>query len=127
MARHDDHEAIHSVWLRPRAALEAYWRGEIALAPPQIMSLVHLARHASVAAMMAEARGRMPCVVRPHTFEIDGSRAMAYPGDALHPERVRAMPGPLRAWCCAASGWSRRAASTNSGIVTTFPAVPFTG
>lgn len=94
--RHDDHEAVLSAWMRPRAALERYWQGEIALAAPQIMSLAHLARHASVDAMMAEAEGRAPCVVRPLTFEIDGQRATAYPGDALHPERVRVMPGPLR-------------------------------
>jgi hypothetical protein len=34
--------------------------------------------------------------VRPFTFEIDGHRATAYPGDPLHPERARVMPGPLR-------------------------------
>ena len=95
-ARHDAYEAVLSVWLRPRDALERYWRGEIALAAPQIMSLAHLARHASVDSMMAEAEGRAPCVVRPMTFEIDGHRATAYPGDELHPERVRVMPGPLR-------------------------------
>ena len=95
-ARHDAHEAVLSAWLRPRGALERYWQGEIALAAPQIMSLAHLARHASVDSMMAEAESRAPCVVRPLTFEIDGHRATAYPGDALHPERVRVMPGPLR-------------------------------
>ena len=86
-AQHDAHEAVLSVWLRPRDALECYWRGEIALAAPQIMSLAHLGRHASVDSMMAEAKSRAPCVVRPLTFEIDGNRATAYPGDALHPER----------------------------------------
>ena len=60
------------------------------------MSLAHLARHADVASMVAEARSRPPCVVRPHTFEIDGMRGAAYPGDECHPERVRVMPGPLR-------------------------------
>jgi 8-oxo-dGTP pyrophosphatase MutT (NUDIX family) len=95
-ARHDAHEAVLSAWLRPRAALERYWRGDITLAAPQIMSLVHLAGHANVAAMMAEADSRPPCVVRPHTFDIEDTRGAAYPGDEFHPERVRVMPGPLR-------------------------------
>ena len=94
-ARHDAHEAVQSAWLRPRAALESYWRGEIALAPPQVMSLAHLARHASVDAILAEAGSRPPCVVRPFTFDLEGMRATAYPGDERHPERVRVMPGPL--------------------------------
>ena len=94
--RHDDHEAVLCAWLRPRDALQRYWQGEIALAAPQIMSLAHLARHASVDSMLAEADGRAPCLVRPLTFEIEGTRATAYPGDERHPERVRVMPGPLR-------------------------------
>ncbi|OUM01701.1 NUDIX hydrolase [Variovorax sp. JS1663] len=95
-ALHDDHEAVLCAWLRPRAALERYWAGEIALAGPQIMSLAHLARHGSVASILAEAQGRAPSLVRPVTFEVDGVRVAAYPGDERHPERLRVMPGPLR-------------------------------
>ncbi|SDD94088.1 hypothetical protein SAMN05444679_115102 [Variovorax sp. CF079] len=95
-ARHDAHEAVHSDWLQPRTALESYWRGDIVLAAPQIMSLAHLGRFNSVDAMLAEADSRPPCLVRPHTFEIEGMRATAYPGDDRHPERIRVMPGPLR-------------------------------
>ncbi len=96
LARHDQHEAVHSVWLRPREAVERYWNGEIPLAPPQIMSMMHLARHANVDSMLAEARARAPYVVHPFLFEIDNTRAIAYPGDERHPERKRAMPGPTR-------------------------------
>jgi len=95
-ARHDAHEAVDSVWLRPREAVEQYWAGAIGMAPPQVMSLVHLAGHADVASVLREADARPPCVVRPHIFEADGCRATAYPGDELHPERERVMPGPLR-------------------------------
>ncbi|MBT2322724.1 NUDIX hydrolase [Variovorax paradoxus] len=95
-AQHDAHEAVHSAWLRPRAALESYWRGDIVLAAPQIMSLAHLGRYDSVDAMLAEAASRPPCVVRPHNFEFEDTRATAYPGDERHPERMRVMPGPLR-------------------------------
>ena len=95
-ARHDEHEAVDSVWLRPGEAIDRYWRGEISMAPPQVMSLVHFARHADVASVLREADARAPCVIRPHIFEVDGCRATAYPGDELHPDRERVMPGPLR-------------------------------
>lgn len=93
---HDDHEATASLWLAPREALVQYWAGEIPLAPPQIMSLAHLAGHASVASVLAEARGRKPPTIRPEPFELQGMRVLCYPGDARHSERERVMPGPTR-------------------------------
>ncbi len=93
---HDDHEATHSEWVRPRQALERYRDQEIDLAPPQIQSLAHLARHRSVADVIAEARRRLPPVVRPEPFEENGARVLTYPGDPRHSERERALPGPTR-------------------------------
>ncbi|MCD6673144.1 MAG: NUDIX hydrolase [Burkholderiaceae bacterium] len=93
-ARHDDHEATESVWLRPRAAIERYRRREIVLAPVQLMSLVHLARHDSAASVLDEARTRMPPLIEPEPFEESGVRAIAYPGHPRHPVRERAIPGP---------------------------------
>ena len=61
--RHDERETTHSVWLAPREALRRYWAREIELAPPQIMSLAHLARHAGAASAIAEAASR-PCANR---------------------------------------------------------------
>ncbi|MBS0425689.1 MAG: NUDIX hydrolase, partial [Proteobacteria bacterium] len=95
-ATHDNHEAVHSVWLRPRDALQRYWDGEIALVPPQIMSLAQLGRAADVASLLAETAARPPHTVRPHVCQVDGEITMAYPGDPLHAERERVMPGPLR-------------------------------
>src|SRR3954468_20521196 len=79
-ARHDDHEATESLWLSPRAALRRYWDGEIDLAPPQIMSLAHLARHRSVAQVLAAARARKPPCIQPHPLQADGTRSVCYPG-----------------------------------------------
>jgi 8-oxo-dGTP pyrophosphatase MutT (NUDIX family) len=93
---HDDHEAVASLWLAPRQALAQYWDGAIELAPPQIMSLAHLARHASVASVLAEARGRRPPCIRPEPFEQDGERVICYPGDPLHSVAELALPGPTR-------------------------------
>jgi 8-oxo-dGTP pyrophosphatase MutT (NUDIX family) len=95
-ARHDNHEATESVWLAPRAALAQYWDGQIELAPPQIMSLAHLARHASVDSVLAAARQRLPPVIQPEPFDQEGGRVLCYPGDALHSVRERALPGPTR-------------------------------
>lgn len=96
-ARHDDHEATESVWLAPRAALEQYRDGRIELAPPQIMSLAHLARHANVASVLAEARGKCPALIQPEPYDDDhGTRVLCYPGDPRHTVRERALPGPTR-------------------------------
>ncbi|RYG14405.1 MAG: NUDIX hydrolase [Burkholderiales bacterium] len=96
VAVHNDHESTESTWLRPRAALEQYRDGVIELAPPQIMSLAHLSRHASVDSVLAEASGRMPPVIQPEPFDADGVRTICYPGDERHSRRERAMPGPSR-------------------------------
>ena len=94
--RHDNHEAIDSVWLTPRAALEQYWDRRIELAPPQIMSLAHLSHHGDVASAVAQARGRRPPLIQPEPLENSGARIICYPGDESHSVRERAMPGPTR-------------------------------
>lgn len=93
-AKHDDHEATESVWLRPRVALERYRRREIVLAPVQLMSIVHLSKHARAASVLDEARDRMPPLIEPEPYEEDGVQAIAYPGHPRHPVRERALPGP---------------------------------
>ncbi len=96
-ARHDNHEATESVWVAPRAALEQYRDGHIELAPPQIMSLAHLARHRSVASVLDEARSKRPALVQPEPYDDEnGVRVLCYPGDPRHSVRERALPGPTR-------------------------------
>jgi 8-oxo-dGTP pyrophosphatase MutT (NUDIX family) len=95
-ATHDNFETTTSVWLAPRAALEEYWSGGIALAPPQIMSLAHLSHHRTVASALAEARSKPPAVIEPEPFDYDGIRTITYPGDPQHSVRQRALPGPTR-------------------------------
>lgn len=95
-ALHDGHENTESVWLAPREALQRYWDGTITLAPPQIMSLAHLGRHADTASVLHAARSTRPPAIQPEPIQIDGMRAVCYPGDAGHPVRERALPGPTR-------------------------------
>ena len=94
VARHDNHETTESVWLGPRAALQQYWSGQIALAPPQIMTLAHLSRYSYVGSVLTAARNRPPPVIRPEPFDHEGVRVICYPGDARHSVRERVMPGP---------------------------------
>ena len=96
IAEHDNIEATESIWLGPRAALEQYRDGHIMLAPPQIMSLAHLARHNTVQSVLFEARSRMPPVIAPEPFEHEGTRVICYPGDERHSVGERALPGPTR-------------------------------
>lgn len=95
-ARHADDESTESVWIKPRAAIERYWNGEMALIPPQIMTMAHLARYASTEEALAHGRSRPPPTIRPEHFDLDGVRVICYPGDERHSVRERAMPGPTR-------------------------------
>ena len=95
-ARHDNHETTETLWISPREALLRYWDREIELAPPQIMSLVHLSRHAHAHSVLAEAQSRLPPVVQPEPFDQDGIRTICYPGDPRHPVAQSAFPGPSR-------------------------------
>ena len=95
-AGHDTHEATESLWLPPREALRQYWDGAIELAPPQIMSLAHLARHRDVDSVFAAARARRPPCIRPSPSDVDGVRVLCYPGDPWHPEAEQVLPGPTR-------------------------------
>lgn len=95
-AQHDEHEATDSVWLRPSTALDRYWANQIALAPPQIMSLVHLLDFDSVRSVLQAACAQPPPLIEPESFEQDGTRVVCYPGDPRHAVAARAMPGPTR-------------------------------
>jgi hypothetical protein len=95
-AEHDNHETTEALWITPREALERYWAHHIELAPPQIMGLVQLARHADTASALAEAQSRQPPIVEPEPFDHDGIRTICYPGDPRHSVQQRAFPGPTR-------------------------------
>ena len=95
-AAHDDFEATETLWTTPREALIRYWEHQIELAPPQIMGLVQLARHADTASALAEAQSRQPPMVEPEPFDQDGIRTICYPGDPRHSVPHPAFPGPTR-------------------------------
>ncbi|RRD58130.1 NUDIX domain-containing protein [Comamonadaceae bacterium OH2545_COT-014] len=92
----DDHEVTELLWLTPREALARYRDHLIDLAPPQIISLAHLARYASAAQALQDARQRPPPRIAPEPFLHHGARALSYPGDPCHSETGRALPTPTR-------------------------------
>jgi len=55
----DGEECVDWCWIGPRAALEAYSRGEMELVFPTIKHLEELAQLPTVEAMTAEARSRV--------------------------------------------------------------------
>lgn len=96
-ACHDNVESTDGSWLRPRDALQQYWDGMIALAPPQIMTLAHLSHYTTVQQVMAVSLGHPPAHIAPEPFEDDNAgRITCYPGDPRHSVRERRMPGPTR-------------------------------
>jgi 8-oxo-dGTP pyrophosphatase MutT (NUDIX family) len=95
-ARHDNHEATEALWLRPREGLSRYWDGAIDLAPPQIMTLMELARFARAADALAYAAARAVPIIEPEPFDMDGTRTICYPGDERHSLRTPAWVGPSR-------------------------------
>ncbi len=78
---HDDVEAVHSEWVRPRAALERFRGGDIDLIFPTMRSLLAIARfdrrdELIAAVLAAQPEGTPPLVVD------DGSgERVALPGD----------------------------------------------
>jgi len=95
-AMHDDEETTASLWCTPRSALERYRDGSMDLAPPQIMSLAHLNRYATVNEALNAARGRLPPTIQPESFTDGATQGFCYPGDTHHSVHDRALPGPTR-------------------------------
>lgn len=95
-ARHDGYETTEAVWLAPRQALTLHAEHRLELVPPQLMSLVKLARHTTVDSAWNEALAARPPRIQPEASEVDGERLLYLPGDPLHSVRERALPGPTR-------------------------------
>jgi hypothetical protein len=66
------------------------------MAPPQILSLLHLSSYGSVAAALADARTRPPPLVEPHTLQHGAERMMCYPGDPQYPVAGPVLTHPTR-------------------------------
>lgn len=94
-AHQDDLEATALRWMTPRQALQAYYRGEINLIPPQIISLMHLALYGAAAEALHAARQRVPPRIEPRVIQEADQLAMCYPGDPMHPLDTPAFPASV--------------------------------
>ncbi|MBN8558318.1 MAG: NUDIX hydrolase, partial [Burkholderiales bacterium] len=94
-ARHDDFEVTEARWLTPRAALRQYREHQIDMAPPQIVSLLHLLHYRDLAHAMQDARTRRPPLIEPEPVEQGDTRVLCYPGDPAHSLPTRALPEPV--------------------------------
>ncbi len=97
VAVHDGSEATDSKWLTPQQALHEYLSHTIALAPPQIMTLLALCAHGSTAACIKHANATPTYCIQPQVIK-DGPdrRTLLYPGDPEHSDSQQLMPGPTR-------------------------------
>jgi len=83
LARHDGHEAVDSVWIRPAAALEQARAGVYQLRFPTEMNLQKLGRHTlSTPALAAARAARVVTVVTQQEKSAGGVRVLRIPREA---------------------------------------------
>ncbi len=105
VGRHDEHETVESVWMRPSVGLDRAVRGEIQLPPPTHRTLECLAGFASANAVMLDAQERMPPLIEPLFVDDDGTYMLVLPGDPLHEDPEARVGAPTRfilhngRWC----------------------------
>lgn len=95
----DGHEAVSSVWLTPRAALQCVARGEMGLMPPQIMSLRELMAYPTAQALWQASERRQPPRIQPEYLTLDGQVLACFPGDPLHSIPHGGLPVRTRLRC----------------------------
>ena len=74
IAVHDGHESVDSIWITPQAALDGTGAGRFKLVFATQMNLIKLARHATVAEAMANARASTVVTVQPRATKLDATR-----------------------------------------------------
>jgi 8-oxo-dGTP pyrophosphatase MutT (NUDIX family) len=89
VARHDDHETIATIWVRPGDALARGQSGEIDLLPPTIANLRSIEPFGSTAEVMAWAASVTEVIaVLPIVIVEDGHVLILRPGDAGYEQAV---------------------------------------
>lgn len=84
--RCDGQECVDAGWFTPRAALEAYQRGEITLVFPTIKTLEQLAAHASAADAIGAARDGALEPVEPRVVVGETGARVLLPGEPGYDE-----------------------------------------
>ncbi len=79
---HDGREAVDSVWIPPRRALEDANGGRFKLIFPTERNLWKLAQHSDAATAIAAAKERPVVTVMPERVELDGGPGLKIPAAA---------------------------------------------
>jgi 8-oxo-dGTP pyrophosphatase MutT (NUDIX family) len=95
-AKHDGEETTEGEWFAPSRALELEQRREMFLAPPTLRTLQELTAARTVDEAIALGARRPLPLIRPSVAQLDEGIVLTLPGDPLHPEKKRAIPGPTR-------------------------------
>ncbi len=95
-AEADGHEMTEVTWIQPRQAIQRYGDGVMDLAPVQLICLSYLLNFSDATQAIQAACKHLPRLIEPLPCEIDGQRAICYPGDPLHATSAPAWPGPTR-------------------------------
>lgn len=75
----DGTETVSCRWMTPQAWLETWEADDLRLIPPTIRTLDDLARFDSIDAVLAHARSRQVCVIRPEV-DVEGRPTLTVPG-----------------------------------------------
>jgi len=94
----DQHETVAGVWRSPKAAIEDYRRGEIALAPPTLRTLEDIGVHDSLEELMRWAQARVVWPIMPRVGTVNNQISILLPWDphfeSTEGEMVEGLPEP---------------------------------
>ena len=90
--RHDDHEVIANLWVRPSEALEAHRAGQFEMIFPTVRSLIALERFATADGLMAAAAAiaEVPAILPRIVEDEGGGVRIVLPGDPGYDDLVTA-------------------------------------
>jgi 8-oxo-dGTP pyrophosphatase MutT (NUDIX family) len=92
-------------WMRAEEAIAAQYTGEIMLAPPTFVTLIHLSRYRSVNDALSALRNTTAETFNPRIRAIPGGACALYAGDAAYEGGELETVGPRHRLWILASGW----------------------
>jgi 8-oxo-dGTP pyrophosphatase MutT (NUDIX family) len=92
-------------WMRPTEALAAQRAGEIMLAPPTFVTLIHLSRYPSATHALSTLQKMTAETFNPRIRAIPEGACSLYAGDAAYEGADLESPGPRHRLWILASGW----------------------
>ncbi|MCP4501382.1 MAG: NUDIX hydrolase [Deltaproteobacteria bacterium] len=94
-ARPDEKETTEGAWMTPQAALSAYGKGDIVLAPPTLVTLEDLVGVRSIDEVSERSMRPLRCLC-PALLHENNALVLALPGDALHDDKEAAFANRTR-------------------------------